>query len=398
MAISIVGVQAHGLDTNSNDTIIRTDSFGRTKISHGQPPAVTGTITATSQTVAASIDGLSDAVIYMYGTYAGTNLTFEQSFDSTNGTDGTWFSVLAANQASASTFSTTTGTMTSNSSSSYAVSAPGASFIRVRSTAYTSGTLNVAIVGTTAARTLSVAANVNGSVSVTAMPIVEQTESSTNLAANATYTGASRDTGSTVGTRQTLVRPLIMHNAGLDFGTLFLDESTDGTTWRTTRQVPIPSDGSYRSFEFPIHLRYYRWRFTNGPTAQTGFYLASRNVMSEGMTMDSKNNLSFLLSTTALASAGTFTSRTLDLGDNHIWGYVRARVNLGTASTTATVRLESSHDGTVWATSPQSTATSTVAGIVYMERPVVERYHRLVVVNGSTAQASNQISLSLVSL
>lgn len=400
MVVSIVGVQAHGLSSiDGADTTLLTDALGRMKISHAQPAAVSGTITANAQTVSLNMDSLSDAVWYFWGTYAGTNLTFEQSPNSTNGVDGTWFTVIAANQASTSTFSPTTGTMTANSTLSYAISAPAAVWVRVRATAYTSGTLNVLGVGTTASRPVSVVSNVNGSVSAAITTgVSEQAETSTNLAANATYTGPSRDLGSTVSARATLVRPVILNTAGNDFGMLYLDESTDGTTWRTTRQVPIPSDTSYRTFEFPVHTRYYRWRFINGPTAQTAFYLHAVRAQGDGMTMDSKNNLSFLLSTTALTASQTYTSRTLDLGDNHIWNTIRARVNLATASSTTIIRLESSHDGSTWASSSLGTATTTSAGVVYLERPVVERYHRLVVINGTTAQASNQMSLSLVSL
>ncbi len=239
---------------------------------------------------------------------------------------------------------------------------------------------------------------ISGTITATLAGVAEQTESSTNLAGGASYTGASRDAGSTASTRTTLIRPMVMHTAGLTPGTLILQESTDAATWRETRRVPIPSDSSYRSFEWPLHMRYYRLVFTNGATAQTGFYLHAVRSQGEGGTMDSHNNLNFLLSTTALGASSTFTGPTLDLGDNHIWSDVFARVNLGTASTTSTIRIESSTDGTIWTSVAADTISTTAAGLFTIQRPVLARYLRLVVVNGATLQASNQFSMTLLSL
>lgn len=240
---------------------------------------------------------------------------------------------------------------------------------------------------------------ISGSVTAVVSGVSEQAETSTNLAANATYTGTSRDLGTTSSTRPTLIRPMVMHNAGLTPGTLILQESTDASTWRETRRTPVPSDSSYRTFEWPIHMRYYRLLFTNGATAQTGFYLHAVRVQGEAGTMDAKNNLSFLLSTTALSASGTFTSATLDLGDNHIWDMVRLRVHTDQASATDGIRIETSHDGTNWGYSVSGSLTKTAdARIVGIERPITERYIRLVVANGTTAQTFLRATLALVSL
>lgn len=135
-----------GLDFANNPTSIRTDTNGRLKISHGQPTAVTGSLAAINDQVAVPSDGFSDAVFYFSGTTVQT-VNFEQSPDSTNGINGTWWPALGVNQTSsvaASTFSAITATHV------FRVSAPAASYIRVKTTVYTSGTSAVQAVTTTA--------------------------------------------------------------------------------------------------------------------------------------------------------------------------------------------------------------------------------------------------------
>lgn len=135
-----------GLDFSNTPTTIRTDTNGRLKISHGQPAAVTGSLTALNTQVAVVGDGFSDVIFYFMGTTVQT-VTFEQSPDSTNGTDGNWWPVLGSSQtalAAAATTAALTGAHT------YRISAPAGSYIRVRSSAYTSGTSAVQAVTTTA--------------------------------------------------------------------------------------------------------------------------------------------------------------------------------------------------------------------------------------------------------
>lgn len=347
---------------------------------------VTGALGAVNSSVGGAVDALNyqSASVQVAGTFVGT-IVAQVSNDGVN-----WVTKQLISAAG--------GTVTSMTAATLAGADIGARYFRVLMTAWTSGSAAVTLEFSAASIANSLATqSVAGT--ITANPNqVEQAETTANLAANGVYTGASRDMGTTVASRRTLLRPLIMHNAGTTPGTLVLEESTDGTTWRETRRTPVPSDASFRSFEWPLHLRYYRLRFINGAAAQTGFFLQTVAVQGEGGTMDAKNNLSFLLSTAALGAGATFTGPALDLGDNHIWDTVRARVNLGTASSTATVTIQSSHDGTTWANSPAAQATATTAGIVALERPITERYIRIVVTNGATAQASNQISLALVSL
>lgn len=348
---------------------------------------LTDTLNSLNDVAFGDYDALDYQSVYVQitGTYVAT-IAFEVSNDGVN-----WVAKNLVNAGSGLGSSTTTNNVFSGDI--------GARYFRVRMSAFTSGSATVTLAFSVMSQFNPIGTQtVQGTVNANLYGVAEQAETTTNLAASATYTGATRDLGSTATGRTTLIRPVVLHTAGSNPGSLVLQESTDGTTWRETRRVPVPSDASYRTFEFPIHLRYYRFLFINGATAQTAFFLQAIRSQGEGGTMDAKSNLSFLLSTTALAASGTFTGPTLDLGDNHIWNTARARVNLGTASTTVTIRIESSHDGTTWAASAAGTTTTTAAGLVVLERPVTERYIRLVVVNGATAQASNQITLNLVSL
>ena len=102
--------------------------------------ATTGTITTATSTVTTGNIGLAGNVtVFIYGTYAGVNVTFEVSPDNTN-----WFAwPLQREQSSA--LESSTGVLGSNALQSWTTDAPGFSFFRVRATAWTSGTANVSI-------------------------------------------------------------------------------------------------------------------------------------------------------------------------------------------------------------------------------------------------------------
>lgn len=86
-------------------------------------------------------------------------------------------------------------------------------------------------------------------------------DTTTALTAGATYTGASRDTGST--TLYSRFRGISLSNVP---GTLYIEQSTDGTTWFETNSLP-----SSMQFDEPVLARYVRVRYVNGGTAQTSF-------------------------------------------------------------------------------------------------------------------------------
>lgn len=227
----------------------------------------------------------------------------------------------------------------------------------------------------------------------------EQAETSTTLAANATFTSsAARDLGSDTTRRPTAIRPIVMHAAGTGpttFGTLVFEQSTDGTTWRESARTPVPSDGLYHTFDFPLHHRYYRFRFVNGTAAQTGFYLHASRAYTEGVAQDTAKVLTFLLSGgAALAAAGASTSAAFDLGVNHQWSTVRA---FAYGDQAGSFVIQHSRDGAAWRTLGAA-VSNTAGGAANAEQQALMRYVRIVYTAGATALTALDLALTLVSL
>lgn len=103
---------------------------------------VIGTITANGQSVTLDTDEQQSAVVYwhLWGVaHAGVNLTFEGTRDGTN-----WATVIATRvDATGVLPSTVSGTITSNAYWVFSTMAANFTKMRVRATAYTSGTLTV---------------------------------------------------------------------------------------------------------------------------------------------------------------------------------------------------------------------------------------------------------------
>lgn len=121
---------------------IMVDENGRLKVS--DKPAsyvlVTGAITAAAQTVFLDCSRSPNVVAHMVATaLVGHNASFEGSIDSTNGTDGTWFSILAV-RSNANTIELATGVLAATPTYAWKLSVNGLKFMRVRASAHTSGT------------------------------------------------------------------------------------------------------------------------------------------------------------------------------------------------------------------------------------------------------------------
>jgi hypothetical protein len=99
--------------------------------------ATAGAVTANAQRVTATVSTGNAVAIQLDGTHAGVNLTFEISNDGT-----VWDLATAVRSGTASPL-TATGVLTSNGTTVWHVYCGAAQFVSVRSTAYTSGTLNV---------------------------------------------------------------------------------------------------------------------------------------------------------------------------------------------------------------------------------------------------------------
>lgn len=111
---------------------------------------VTGAITAiqavvntpvASATVFADVTQVSNVMAYVTGTFVAMNVTFEGSLDSTNGTDGSWFTIQAV-RSSTNTIESATGSLSAAPTYAWELSVNALIFFRVRCTARTSGTQN----------------------------------------------------------------------------------------------------------------------------------------------------------------------------------------------------------------------------------------------------------------
>lgn len=116
---------------------------GRLKTSNmpAEIDPVTGSITGNGQTISVPTDRVSNVMAHCYGTFSGVNCSFEGSLNSTNGTDGNWFSIQAV-RTNANTVSTSTGALSAAPTYGFELSVNALRYMRVKSTAYVSGTQN----------------------------------------------------------------------------------------------------------------------------------------------------------------------------------------------------------------------------------------------------------------
>lgn len=96
-------------------------------------------------------------------------------------------------------------------------------------------------------------------------------ETTTPLAANATFTGTSRDAGSTPGGQSFAVVAFADQP-----GNVRIEMSNDNTTWRRATADTAVTAAAPVTLVVPIVTRYYRVVFVNGATAQTAFMVNSR--------------------------------------------------------------------------------------------------------------------------
>lgn len=108
-------------------------------------------------------------------------------------------------------------------------------------------------------------------------------DSSTVLAANATFTGTSRDllvtaTATAFANAATFASELRISAESDQTGTLWLEVSRDNTNWRRVKSVAtaaVTGGGFYAEIVHAPSWRYARVGFTNGATLQTRFTLGS---------------------------------------------------------------------------------------------------------------------------
>lgn len=264
-------------------TWLKLDEEGRLKVAT-KPASITptvGDLAALNSAIACDVRRASNVVFHLKNTGTATmaagTFVFEASLDSTNGTDGTWFGVQAA-RSNANTAATSVAitSLAVGAGDTYAweASVNGYRWFRVRcSVAATTNSVARWTLqpGSYATEPLPVnqVSTVTATANIGTYGGVVYTDSSANLAISATFTGTSRDAGSTVG------YGVFAANAFADqAGTLYIDKSTDATTWRAAAQIAVAANVP-ASLKIAITTRYNRVRFVNGPVAQTAFLLTS---------------------------------------------------------------------------------------------------------------------------
>lgn len=275
------------------------DEEGRLKVASkpaSYAPTV-GNVTSATSTVFINTERFSNLMIHCTGTFAGVNVTFEGSLNSTNGTDGNWFGVQAI-RSNANTIETTTGVLAAAPAYAWELSVNALKFFRVRATAWTSGTQVWTMIPGTYATEPIPGAQISGNqpithagalaagtarVGFTAGAGIWYDDSATVLAANATFTGTSRDltvtaTATAMANAATYSKEIRVSAESDQSGTLWVEFSRDNTNWRRSKSVAtaaIAGGAQFAEIVFRPSWRYMRVGFTNGATLQTRFTLNS---------------------------------------------------------------------------------------------------------------------------
>lgn len=229
---------------------------------------VSGTLPAVNRVVG-PIDtaGYQVAAVQLTGTWVAT-VNVEQSNDGV-----TWYNTPIISMSSGTSFSSG-----ASANSLYFCQIVGR-YLRVRNTAYTSGTVGVSVslrvgmaegqlvqITGTPAVTLSGTAN-----SVITPNSVQWDETATALGISAVLTGAGRDlTALAAGSNHRYEKFGSLCFAD-QAGTMRLELSRDNTTWRRASADVAVAAGAAGLIEIPVAARYGRLVYTNGGVAQTAF-------------------------------------------------------------------------------------------------------------------------------
>ena len=122
-------------------TALKQDEQGRLKVSTlpASIASTTANITGNSQSIGLDVSRYSNLTLHCVGTFSTVNCTFEASLNATTDTDGNWFTIQAV-RTSANTIETTTGNLSAAPAYAWEMSVNAYKRVRVRSTAFTSGT------------------------------------------------------------------------------------------------------------------------------------------------------------------------------------------------------------------------------------------------------------------
>lgn len=262
----------------SVDSKLHVNADDRLRVSTmpGRYDLVEGNITASAQTVSMNCENVSNIMLHCRVNPAATghNSTFEGSLNSTDGVNGNWFAIQAV-RTNANTVELTTGVLAATPAYGWELSVNAIRWVRVRATAHTGGTMTwmiqagsyatepIPAIQSHAVTLSSTTANI-GTVAMTIYA-----DSTANLGASATFTGTSRDAAAAP-TWQRFIARAFSDQAG----TLFVEDSTDGTAWRAVASVATVAN-ICSTLDVPVLARYNRVKFVNGSVAQTAFRMTS---------------------------------------------------------------------------------------------------------------------------
>lgn len=117
-------------------------------------------------------------------------------------------------------------------------------------------------------------ATLNGAL-VTVRPTLFYNDTTTPLAASATFTGTARDNAGTTAANISIYSEFNVTAVANQAGTLRIEMSNDNTTWRRATPDTAVAANSPVSMSVPVVTRYYRAVYVNGATLQGEFMLNS---------------------------------------------------------------------------------------------------------------------------
>lgn len=226
-----------------------------------------------SEVVMSVVEGMTMLVVWFHGTYSTVTIVAEATIDGTH-----WFS-FAGSSINAGTATANPLSSSSNSTSAWEAAIPaGATQVRMRCTAITSGTVELMMAQGSSDYETVMAAVISGTAQITALGVWLDL-SSTTLAGNATFTSGTQEvsnqtTGVALGTLNTGGQGEVRISATSDkVGTLYLETSRDNATWTRVKGATLAKfDTTCENYAEIVHRpseRYFRVAMVNGAEAQT---------------------------------------------------------------------------------------------------------------------------------
>jgi hypothetical protein len=234
--------------TNNSIANLSLDTTGALRITPNDRTA-SGNLTAVNQTVAISTIGCGDTGIQIAGTFVGT-VVFEGTVDGSTWSGLTLFGIGSLPIPNSSLSVPQLGRLV----------CAGFNQVRVRCSAYTSGTIVVSMEASPASSIAKTAVMQEVGASVV-------NSSTTPLAANGVFTGVAESTLGVAG-----IQVNVFSNVASAAGGLSIQQSMDGTNWDIVDTFLILAGVGF-STTVQATTSFYRVVYTNGPTIQTVFRL-----------------------------------------------------------------------------------------------------------------------------